>query len=204
MAKGTVRSDSGRLSYGSGKPVLGRKFCSKCGKWRHLCDFHVDERTHGVAIRFKHMCKTCFRLYEREKYADPVYRERKREYQRIYLDARRRAAGVPARKFREQREIDTGSQLEKVPNEPLRRRFLELQAGEGLSAAKVADKLGWTYTAANRRYGDDRRVKRTLGLEPWSANKNGKGYTSIATHMSYANAVKLARVLKMEPHEAGV
>jgi hypothetical protein len=83
---------------GTPEVVMGRKFCPGCGRWRHLCDFPRDRRKnpyyHG---RLTSRCEACGniarRYYYRHSAASQL--ELRREYWRIYKEAKRREAGVP-------------------------------------------------------------------------------------------------------------
>lgn len=89
------------LRSGNANPlVCGRKFCSRCGRWRHGCDFSwitPKDRT----PRLRAWCDTCQRISNRESQARRTEEQRElvREYQRIWHDAKRREAGVPKRNF---------------------------------------------------------------------------------------------------------
>jgi hypothetical protein len=49
--------------------VCGRKFCSRCGRWRQTCDFHVHRRwPNGSARDFQTWCMACTRTAARERY----------------------------------------------------------------------------------------------------------------------------------------
>lgn len=112
--------------------VLGRKFCQgKCGRWRLLIDFHVRRRDEeGNPTEWQGVCQSCNRVAQRksdkprqkmsredalhrrrERHRwrmahDPEYAENWREYQRIYSEGRRRAAGVQPRvKLFENRKV---------------------------------------------------------------------------------------------------
>lgn len=111
------------MSYtqrGSLDPVLGRKFCRTCGRWRLLVDFNVDKRKNGKIVRFASDCKTCSRLKARERRLNPLVRASRREYERIYLDAKRRQRGVPARRYARggKRDRGRGSYKDAVPAGP--------------------------------------------------------------------------------------
>jgi ribosome-binding protein aMBF1 (putative translation factor) len=85
---------------GTGVPnpiVLGRKFCSRCGHWRHACDFAPRWRNTGSGLSSQ--CRACTRIMNRESYArrTPEQRDRANEYHRIWSEVQRRRAGKPAR-----------------------------------------------------------------------------------------------------------
>lgn len=109
-------------------PVCGRKFCSCCGRWRMLMDFGASGRSdRGIPLRFASRCITCERVLkrirggykgprklgrasrevrrerwkeqQRRRRQDPQFLEQLQEYQRIWKEGRRRAAGVVPRDF---------------------------------------------------------------------------------------------------------
>jgi hypothetical protein len=75
--------------------VLGRKFCTSCGRWRPVSDFAV----HRDGYLRAH-CQACGRADRRRWYvvATVEQRARKNEYERIWWDAKRREAGIPRRR----------------------------------------------------------------------------------------------------------
>jgi hypothetical protein len=77
--------------------VLGRKFCSSCGRWRPAPDFALVARTGKLTA----WCMGCQRQSNREAFArkTPLQRERRREYERIWTEAQRRKKGIPPRPF---------------------------------------------------------------------------------------------------------
>jgi hypothetical protein len=74
--------------------VLGRKFCSRCGRWRPAHDFAL--RPVGKLTVW---CTTCQRVSNRAalKRKTPEQRELRREYERIWYEVQRRRQGIPAR-----------------------------------------------------------------------------------------------------------
>lgn len=79
---------------GRSNPVVcGRKFCARCGRWRHAVDFSPHGRR--GATRLNSRCRTCVRLTHAE--ASQRERERRREYSRLWAERDRRARGVPTR-----------------------------------------------------------------------------------------------------------
>lgn len=105
------------------KVVCGRKSCSRCGRWRHAFEFGVSHRwPDGSPKWLQSRCKTCelFRKreangYQRKQWlskaerrarkrewrkrwrAHPVMGAHRREYERIYKEMQRRAAGIAPR-----------------------------------------------------------------------------------------------------------
>lgn len=221
-----TRKDGKRYTpKGEGAPVCGRKFCTKCGKWRLLVDFHVLRRTKtGTPVYWQPWCMTCKRLDQRargghspRKYgrlsrhemnrrqweairSNPERMEAKREYWRIYKDMQRRRAGVPKRTFNKR---TPGNPHERVPIEPFQRRFKELEIKEGLTRTEVAKRLGW-YRSDNNRL-DERRVSRALGLKKDSSHdRQGNLLHYTLTNVYYETAEQLVKALEMDPHEAGI
>lgn len=84
-----------------------------------------------------------------------------------------------------------------VSVEPFQRRFEDLER-QGVRAADVARKLGWTRPDG---HADGARVKRRLGLRP---QINGKGKVSQNRQMSYEMASRLADAMGLDPFEVGL
>lgn len=114
---------------GENPPTLGRKFCSKCGRWRLLLDFpSTGYQPDGTAKYLESWCRTCATVVkrlrnghkpkefkggrmtgealnarQRELYRkrrnDPNWLARRREYLRIYGHAKRREQGLPERQY---------------------------------------------------------------------------------------------------------
>ena len=82
-----------RIKGGTREVVCGRKYCSVCGRWRHVCDFAIQDR------RLTAKCRTCLRVTARYYNANltPTQRELKLEYQRMWKDGRRREEDRPER-----------------------------------------------------------------------------------------------------------
>lgn len=96
------------LRSGHPNPVVcGRKFCSKCGRWRHIVDFDV-QRARGREPRLRSWCRTCQRVYNRGSNArrSEQQRELAREYQRIWHEVQRRRAGIPPRNWRRRLPVE--------------------------------------------------------------------------------------------------
>ena len=48
--------------------VCGRKFCTRCKRWRHVVDFHAHgRRPDGYPSSLQARCMTCMRVYVRER-----------------------------------------------------------------------------------------------------------------------------------------
>lgn len=86
-----------RGAAGGNPVVLGRKFCSGCGRWRQVNDFPRLTRAVGWGLRAR--CWVCFRAYQRALHRNmtPEQLDLKREYGRIWLEGERRRNGVPLR-----------------------------------------------------------------------------------------------------------
>lgn len=80
--------------------VCGRKFCTRCGKWRLLLDFPI--RHHHGKTGPGSWCAACERRANHDRMkavrADPIRRQRYREYHLIWQEAKRREAGALVRK----------------------------------------------------------------------------------------------------------
>lgn len=98
--------------------------------------------------------------------------------------------------------------LTRVPNAPLRERFLAMEAAGEVTANSLALALEWRPppNRATPGRGDTQRVRRSLGLVE---NRDGKGPNgertpTIRRTVKYETAVKIAFALGMDPWEAGV
>lgn len=120
--------------------VLGRKFCSGCGRWRHVCDFGWFKRKGVYSIRSR--CQVCHRRssrrYWHEMMRDQERADRMREYGRIYAEGQRRARGVPRRNFHNRRTVVDKLEYAFLPREPLVVR-IELEGITEHELAKVSD-----------------------------------------------------------------
>jgi transcriptional regulator with XRE-family HTH domain len=88
---------------GRRRPIIcGRKFCTGCGRWRHICDFGAYQG------RIRSRCRACQRAYQRAWHANatPEQRERINEYYRIWTEAKRREQGKPRRRFRRKLPVE--------------------------------------------------------------------------------------------------
>lgn len=85
--------------------VLGRKFCARCGHWRHVCDFSRSPRNTRSGLYT--YCQTCVRIMHRERRVKRTEAQLllDREYQRFWYEARRRAAGVAPRAFQNRKSV---------------------------------------------------------------------------------------------------
>lgn len=86
------------LKKGRPNPVVcGRRFCARCGRWRLVAtEFHLYPNG-----KFHSICRTCKRIANRrdQQARTEEQRELVREYQRFWQEVRRRAAGIPPRRF---------------------------------------------------------------------------------------------------------
>lgn len=107
-----------------------------------------------------------------------------------------------ARRGRHPREV-----LVKVPNAPLRERFVEMRDRGECSAVGIAAALGWMRSSspAMRRKGkhdggpDTGRLMKALGLQE-SSDRDGRYRRQ---HIAYEMAVRIGALLGMDPHEGG-
>lgn len=176
--KGSLRRPSGYFIVG--KPACGRKFCSVCGRWRLLMDFPLMEQTaRGAPVYWHPRCRTC-RLRQKKAYETTQYgREKKRQYDREYRAAQRRAQGIEPRSYQKYAPKERDDRPE-VPVAPLQAAFMEC----GLNVSQVAEEAGYFRDGKP----DSLRVKRMLGLV---AGQSGKVYERI----SYANAKRLVKAM---------
>lgn len=170
---------------GEARPVCGRKFCTCCGRWRLLLDFDVDKRSkRGVPIYWQPRCHTCHNSMRRirlgtrrkepgraprevvlarqkrfrdERRRDPERLEKKREYDRMWNEARRRRDGIPERRWGPEARRGDPTR-ERVSNVPIR-EALERSA---TTPTEVAAALGWL---DHRGLADGDRVRRSVGLK---------------------------------------
>lgn len=118
-----------QMAKGANSGVVGRKFCTRCGRWRHLVDFGVASRsTRGACLRLQAHCLTCQRvrnrlangfkprrvgqaphrerldrhneLYRKRLAENPALAAERQEYDRLWKEAKRRKAGIAPRNFR--------------------------------------------------------------------------------------------------------
>jgi hypothetical protein len=133
--------------------VCGRKFCTGCGRWRLLVDFQPLRTRGGVRSR----CAACHRSEARAAHARRTAEQRRlrREYDRIWHDAKRRRDGVPVRICRRRSAVDKREGVY-LPVAPL---LSELKTWDG-SYAELANLAGVPERAIYRfRYGESRRVQ---------------------------------------------
>lgn len=89
-----------------------------------------------------------------------------------------------------------------VPVAPFRKRFLKLQEQEGLTAAELAERLGWKINSRNKPCNDGDRALRALGIK---ATYNGHGARPmVRERVKYETAVELADALGLDYWEVGV
>jgi hypothetical protein len=144
--------------------VLGRRFCSGCGRWRHVCDFGWQGN------RYRSRCAGCHRRTAREagRNRTPEQRERRREYDRFYTDAKRRRSAKPVRNFhnRQPRAVDRADRvfLELAPLVALLREYEAVHLrdnpfGANGSFKQLAAKSGVSERTINRYLtGESRHV----------------------------------------------
>jgi hypothetical protein len=90
----------------------------------------------------------------------------------------------------------------RVPNLPLRVRYLELEQERGLSLSEVAFRMEWLThrSKPGAPSADTSRVARRLGLEPSISNK-GRCRPTWASSVTVETAAALCRGLGVDPHE---
>lgn len=176
--------------YGWATPIqCGRKFCAKCGRWRHVCDFQCRERLGDGSARLTTRCTTCLRIDQRQIVSRRAIRERRREYQRIWCEAQRRQAGIPPRNWGERSNRATESPLKQIDVTPFREAFER----SGVSLSEVARRLGV----------DGRTVARSLGIVP-RTDTDPRYDKKLASAISYKNALAIVDALGLDRVEMGV
>jgi predicted Fe-S protein YdhL (DUF1289 family) len=88
----------------AGEVVLGRKFCTGCGRWRHVVDFDPYTRNGRPMAR----CQACQNAAKRWHWHNmpPEQRTAVYEYVRIYRNAKLREAGGKPRERRSPSVVD--------------------------------------------------------------------------------------------------
>lgn len=69
-----------------GAPVIGRRNCTKCKRWRHALDFRVrarDKET-GEALKLQYYCNHCHHREHAERRQRPHIKKRLRNYKRAW------------------------------------------------------------------------------------------------------------------------
>lgn len=145
-------------SNAGNETVLGRKFCSGCGRWRLLCDYPPESRASRLArgFGFEARCTACrarsLRYYRQHATLEQV--ELRREYERIYKEAQRRRAGLPQRLQR--RPLPPVERVT-LPVEPLLAELARYDDGE---LTILATRAGISARALYRyRYGESQAVR---------------------------------------------
>lgn len=134
--------------------VCGRKFCSRCGRWRLLSDF-PHSRVRGVPLPNCATCQRLARAYS-HRHATEAQRENIRERQRIYYEGKRREAGIPETTAKRRRVVDRAERI-MLPVEPLLTELARYRDGE---LTELATRAGVSERALYRyRYGESRRVR---------------------------------------------
>ena len=117
-----VREPYGRFIGAGCNPVTsGRKFCTVCGRWRHIVDFAPCTRE---PLKLASWCRTCQRRKEAEAWRDPARVEHKREYHRIWREAERRRNGVPERPTRKHAPQGSGRKFPRLSASELAERIV--------------------------------------------------------------------------------
>lgn len=88
---------------------------------------------------------------------------------------------------------DCGPSSDFVPTRLVREAFER----SGLSAAKLAERMGWLWGGR----GDSPRVKRALGLIP---QRSGNGEQARARTMRYRRAVEMITAMGLDPTDYGL
>jgi hypothetical protein len=138
--------------------ICGRKFCADCGRWRHVVDFGMRR---GKPYSY---CRTCDRRQQREYLhrRSALQRERRREYDRIYFEAQRRAAGIRPRNFHNRSTVIDKREAIRLDIEPLR------AAIEAYHAGHDTNELKRSYRALARATGiDERKFAKYVTSNQW-------------------------------------
>lgn len=122
---------------GAYEVVAGRKFCSRCGRWRLLLDF--PHETHKRGVPHQH-CTACQRQTRRfySRHLTPEALENQRERQRFYYEGMRRRNGVPETTAHRRRVTDRAERI-LLPIEPLVRELLKVEDREELARRAGVD-----------------------------------------------------------------
>jgi len=117
------------------------------------------------------------------------------EQERIERRRRQERAKRNAKAGRHPREV-----LLKVPNAPLRERFLTMVAAGQITASEAASSAGWR----NGRAGDSQRLRRSLGIIPMTSKQNGESIKYLAEEIEYETAVAICHAVHADPPAVGV
>lgn len=199
VSKGSLRGPNGRAFVGP--PVLGRKYCRDCWKWRYLIDFPVAKKTRkGIPYYWEPTCYYCLKPRRQAYLArSPKVIARRRETDRLRKAERRRMEGIQPRAWvNPPKSTPAPTRADFVDNTALRERYLLMvrdpsePEDDRWNAEEIASRCGWFWNGDP----DTLRVQRLLGIV--------KGNDGFQKRMSYENAVTIARALEMAPVEAGV
>jgi hypothetical protein len=83
------------LHHDSTEVVLGRKFCSVCGRWRLLVDFPYESKSGRIRSRCEGCQLRALRYYN--AHLSDAQQANRRERNRIYSEGIRRRLGMPIR-----------------------------------------------------------------------------------------------------------
>jgi hypothetical protein len=137
--------------------ILGRKHCTRCKCWRPVSDYmlHPEGRLTG-------RCRACLRISARERYAkdaqDPVKLELRREYQRIWGEAQRRARGIPERQWVHGRQVEAVNARWTMDASTLRAQVRVWLIEHHASEEQLADSAGVSDRLIRRLLHEDARV----------------------------------------------
>jgi hypothetical protein len=142
---------SWRGKAGWNTPVVGRKFCIDCGRWRPIPDFDVVEQQGRISLRGR--CQACRRIKQRVARAQRTAEQvaLRREYERIYAEGQRRARGTPPRNWRHRPTVVDRLEYRFLPIAPLAaeiQRYVAHTEGDGYTA--IARRAGTTERSVRR------------------------------------------------------
>lgn len=86
--------------------------------------------------------------------------------------------------------------LNSVPVQPLQDAVI----ASGMTYGQIALRCGWIRNDRERPTGDSTRLKRRIGMSPYTTR--GKKHTQLFT--SYENAVLIARAINADPIDVGI
>jgi len=104
--------------------VLGRKFCGRCSRWRHVCFFTRNRhRKDGLSS----YCEGCEALMRAERWAkiSAAALEDKRERDRFWRERQRRRLGIPPAT---RRRIVLRPERVFLPREPIVRELVKIES----------------------------------------------------------------------------
>ena len=196
-------------------PVLGRRFCPKCGKWRLLADFGPNK---GRKFGFRVYCYACDRAHKREEMErlTPEEKERRLAIKRQQYAAKRIAAGFeytaaedrPPKYTREERLAirrerersnrakagrPMGPSPKSITSIVLKREYAMLDSAPLI--AELLKRNGQLVDVAAKAGLDDRQIRRTMSGE------SARVSVAIADRLCIAMDIHLEDLYDYQPGE---